>query len=285
MGVQTTARRVAVLGIGLVDPASAVLRADDLGVIRGDGVFETMHVREGKPWLIDEHLARMRRSATRMEIELPDAPTLGVLVEQALDGWPCAVEASVRLICTRGPDGGGPVTAFAIVAPVAAATITARATGITLATASLGYSAHVRERAPWLLGGAKTLSYAINMASQRWAASHGVDDTLWISSDGYVMEAPTSTVVWLSGGVLYSVPADETGILPGTTARHLIDHAGALGYTAAEQMTTVDALLHADGVWLTSSVRGIAEVRAIDGESLRPAADTARMRELLGFTA
>ncbi|HEY2790788.1 MAG TPA: aminotransferase IV, partial [Micromonosporaceae bacterium] len=56
-------RRVAVLGRGLVPTDTPILRADDLGALRGDGIFETIHVRDGRTWQFDEHMARMARSA------------------------------------------------------------------------------------------------------------------------------------------------------------------------------------------------------------------------------
>ena len=77
-------------------------------MLRGDGVFETMHVRAGQPWLLDEHLARMVRSAARLELDLPDRDALAGL---AADAWPGEVEAALRMVCTRGPEGGkGQVT-------------------------------------------------------------------------------------------------------------------------------------------------------------------------------
>ncbi|PWU61984.1 aminotransferase IV, partial [Micromonospora globispora] len=54
------ASRMAVFGRGVVPPEEPVLRGDDLGVLRGDGLFETMHLRGGRPWLLDAHLARLR---------------------------------------------------------------------------------------------------------------------------------------------------------------------------------------------------------------------------------
>lgn len=244
-----------------------VLTADDLGVLRGDGIFETMHVRAGQPWLRDEHLARMARSAARMALALPPQPELVDLSDQACAEWPRDVEGALRLVCTRGPEAGGPVTVFATVAPVSPASIRAR-DGIAVATASLGFAADARTGAPWLLGGVKSLSYAVNMASQRWATGHGVDDVLWVSADGYALEAPTSTLVWLTGTALCTVPAERTGILPGTTARWLLNHAGELGYTAEERMITPAELTTVDGAWLLSSVRGVAPIRTLDSAEL-----------------
>jgi 4-amino-4-deoxychorismate lyase len=153
-----------------------------------------------------------------------------------------------------------------------------------VATATLGFPAELRPGTPWLLGGAKTLSYAINMASLRWAQSVGADDVLWVSSDGYGLEAPTSTLLWLSGDTLCTVPAESTGILAGTTGRWLLDHVGALGWGTDERMITPAGLTAADGAWFTSSVRGIAGIHTLDGARVPYSPDlTAKIRTLLGY--
>jgi 4-amino-4-deoxychorismate lyase len=274
---------VAVLGRGLVDPETPLLRADDLGVLRGDGVFESLHVRQGKAWLVDEHLARMARSAARMDLALPEEGALRDLVYTACTAADPAIEYALRVVCTRGVDGADMVTCFATLSPVAPTSIEPRSTGIAVQTITLGFAAGGRTGNPWLLGGVKSLSYAVNMASQRWALAQGVDDVVWVSSDGYVLEAPTSTVVWQVGDRLYTVPAEQTGILPGTTARYLLDHAADLGFTAGEAMTTPAGLASAAGVWLLSSIRGIAELRSIDGVSRPASPETPRLRTFLGF--
>jgi 4-amino-4-deoxychorismate lyase len=277
------ARVLAVLGVGVVPIDTPLLRADDLGVLRGDGVFETVHVQRGRPFQLDPHLDRMARSAALLGIDLPAREALVELAGQALAGWPVDTEGALRLVCTRGPEDGGPVTAYATLSPVGESSIAARHHGIRVMTATLGVPADVRERSPWLLGGAKTLSYAVNMASQRWAAAQGVEDVLWVSVDGYALEAPTSTLVWLVDGVLCTVPADRTGILAGTTARYLLDHAAELGLRADERLIRPGELCAADGVWLASSVRGLAELRALDGVALDPSPETARLQKLLGY--
>jgi 4-amino-4-deoxychorismate lyase len=276
-------RVVALLGAGVVPADTPVLRADDLGVLRGDGVFETMHVRGGKPWLADRHLDRMARSASRLDLTLPSRAALAGLLDQACAAWNGEGEATVRLVCTRGPEGGGEPTVFATVSPVPATSVQARRTGIAVVTASLGFAVGSRTGAPWLLGGVKSVSYAVNMASQRWAVHSGADDVLWVSSDGYALEGPTSTLVWLDGDVLYTVPIEETGVLAGTTARWLLDRAGELGYRAAERLVRPAELRGVDGVWLASSGRGLVEIRSLDGLALRPSGETGRMQKLIGF--
>ena len=276
---------VALLGAGVVPADTPILRADDLGALRGDGIFETMHVRAGQAWLLDEHLARMERSAALMELPLPRRETVAELAHQALTAWPADQEGALRLVCTRGSEvAPGPATVFATINPVPPAARRARVEGVAVRTASLGVLADLRTSAPWLLGGAKTLSYAVNMASLRWAQSAGADDTLWLSSDGYALEAPTSTLVWLEGSILYSVPAEPTGILAGTTARWLLEHAGDLGLTAERRMVTPAELTRCDGVWFTSSVRGLVAIRRLDDATMPyDPTLTAKLQAYLGF--
>ncbi|HEU4423824.1 MAG TPA: aminotransferase class IV, partial [Pilimelia sp.] len=90
------------LGRGVVPADTPILRADDLGVLRGDGVFETVHVRDGWPWLLDEHLARMARSAARLDLALPPAVAVAGLAAEICAQWPAEQEGALRLVCTRG---------------------------------------------------------------------------------------------------------------------------------------------------------------------------------------
>ncbi|HEY7226266.1 MAG TPA: aminotransferase class IV [Micromonosporaceae bacterium] len=277
-------RVIALFGTGLVPPETPILRGDDLGVVRGDGIFETLHVRQGRAWLLEEHLARMARSAARMELTLPSVTELTELVATALRAWPAQAEGALRLVCTRGPESGSSVTLFATVFAVPVGNVLARRDGVRVVTATLGFPAQLRPATPWLLGGAKTLSYAVNMASLRWAKSVGADDVLWVSSDGYALEAPTATLVWLDGSTLRTVPAEATGVLAGTTAAHLLARAGELGLDAGEGLITPAGLAATAGAWLTSSVRGVAAIRTLDGATLPYDPElTERIRTLLGF--
>jgi 4-amino-4-deoxychorismate lyase len=259
-----------------------LLRGDDLGVLRGDGVFETVHVRAGAPFLLPEHLARMTRSAARLDLPLPPLARIEALAAALCDRWPAEAEGALRLICTRGPEDGGDPTLYGTLAGIRDVVRAQRRDGIRVATASLGVAADAREPAPWLLGGVKSLSYAANMAAQRWAGAQGLDDVLYTSAEGYVLEGPTSTVVWRTGDVLCTVP-DRTGILPGTTAAHLLSRAADLELTADLRMARPDDLMAADGVWFASSVRGIVPVTELDGKTLTVDPVSRRLRDLLGY--
>ncbi|TDB72449.1 aminotransferase class IV, partial [Micromonospora sp. KC723] len=276
------ASRIAVLGRGLVPTGEPVLRGDDLGALHGDGLFETMHLREGRPWLPAAHLARLRAGAAAVELPLPPEDALVGLLDTVAAGWPATVEGALRLICTRGPEGGGPPTVYATLAEVPAASRRARRDGVTAATLPLGVPATARPGLGWLPTGIKSTSYGVSGgAARRWAARHGVDDVLWVSTDGYALEGPSANLVWLAGDVLCTVPAAATGILPGTTSTWLLAHADTLGLAAEERMVTPAQLRAADGRWLTSSVRGLVEIRALDGVALPHSPLTAPLQALL----
>lgn len=275
--------RIVVLpGTGPLPAETPVLRADDPGAANGDGVFETLHVRAGRPWLLGEHLDRMARSAALLELALPPRRVLAELAADACAAGPGSGEAALRLVCTRGPQGAGAVV-YATLSPVPAGVVRERSDGVRVLTASLGVTATGRAGLPWLPSGAKSLSYATNLAARRWAVAHGADDLLWTSTDGYALEASTANLVWLTGGTLCTVPAAPTGILAGVTADHALARCAALGWDADRRMVTPAALATADAVWLTSSLRGPAPVRTLDGHPLPGTAHHDRLRDLLGY--
>jgi 4-amino-4-deoxychorismate lyase len=197
-----------------------------------------------------------------------------------LADWPVDEEGACRIYLTRGLAPGAPPTALALLAPVPAETVRQRTEGISVVSLGLGVPADFRAAAPWLLGGAKTLSYAVNMAALRHAHTLGADDVVFTSLEGRLLEAPTATVVWASGGTLHTPPL-ETGILAGTTMARLFDRATADGWPTSVTPGTVDDLHAADAVWLLSGVRGAATVHTLDGVRRGDAGLTSRVRTLL----
>jgi 4-amino-4-deoxychorismate lyase len=254
--------------------------AFDLGLGRGDGVFESVAVIDrGTPYLRD-HLARLTRSAALLELAPPGDQVWQALVDAVLDAWPADKAGVCRLFLTRGLGEGQPPTALALLSPVPAEVLRQRAQGLSVVTLSLGVPADFRAGAPWLLGGAKTLSYAVNMAAQRHAHRLGADDVVFTSLEGQLLEGPTSTVVWSAGGTLHTPPL-ETGILAGTTSARLFAHAAEAGRPTSFTAGTVADLHAADGVWLLSGVRGAATVHTIDGVARGDAGLSEGVRALL----
>ncbi|MGY1843463.1 aminotransferase class IV [Modestobacter sp. SYSU DS0875] len=278
-----TSTRVAVWqdgGARVVDPTQPVVSALDLGLGRGDGCFESVLVTGGATPQLAGHLSRLRRSAALMELSHPGDDAVRAVVGALVPGWPAEVDGACRVFLTRGLGDGTPPTLLALLAPVPAETLRQREQGVAVVTLTLGLSADVRAASPWLLGGAKTLSYAVNMAALREAHRRGADDVVFTALDGQLLEGPTSTVVWAAGGRLHTPPA-ETGILAGTTQARLFAAAEADGWPTAVTPGTVADLHTAEAVWLLSGIRGATAVVRVDGVARGDGGLTTRVRELL----
>jgi 4-amino-4-deoxychorismate lyase len=263
-----------------VGPDDAVVTAFDQGLGRGDGVFESVLVVGGGTPHLDAHLARLHRSAQIVQLTDPGDDAVRALVAAAVADWPADLEGACRVFLTRGLGEGAPPTLLALVAAVPAETLRQRDEGVTVVSLCLGVPADFRASAPWLLGGAKTLSYAVNMAAQRHAHTVGADDAVFTSLEGRLLEGPTSTVVWAAGGRLHTPPV-ETGILAGTTQARLFARAEHDGWPTSVTPGALEDLHAADAVWLLSGIRGAAAVTRLDGVERGDAGLTHRVRELL----
>ncbi|HEX2902035.1 MAG TPA: aminodeoxychorismate lyase [Jatrophihabitans sp.] len=281
---------VAVLGLGPVPPGTPVLAADDLGLTRGDGCFEATRVvtdDRGRHRIdhLDAHLDRFDHSCAGLDLPPIDRSAWQQLIADALAQWRLPGEAMLRLMLTRGRESSpaGPVTGVLTLLPLAAETRRQR-DGIDLVTLDRGLPSSGYQQARWLLGGVKTLSYAVNVAALREARRRGAQDVLFVSSDGFVLEAPTSTAVWLSGGSLHTPPVDGAGVLASITQQALFQAASRAGWATSYSRATVPELHAADGLWLVSSGRGVAPVRTLDGTAVEGKPDvTEQLRELAGF--
>lgn len=278
------------LGKGIVDPSTPVVCADDLGVTRGDGCFEGLRVcRSGaRPTAAEDdrpvevqalgaHLRRMARSAAglgiRFDGEAWEALSLDVAAAWATE-FPDMEEATIKLVLTRGRLGADEPTGFATVSAQPGDTDARRRDGIDVVTLVKGTTEASYAGAPWLLAGVKTLSYALNMAAQREAAARGAHEALWVTTDGHLLEAPTSSVVWASGRTLATV-VDNTvgdgvgnGILHSITVETLFMEAAVEGWQTVRGEGTPADLREADVAMLVSSGLGPLRIRSLDGEPL-----------------
>lgn len=268
-----------------VDPRAPIVRATDLGVNRGDGVFETAVVRRGRPQALEAHLTRFERSAALMELPAPrrDLWRAAVLQAATAVSTPGVLEegeiASIKFVMTRGDeyDPAGPtgwVLGFAGGDPSAV-----RTSGIRVVVLDRGYRHDVMQTSPWLLQGAKSLAYAVNQAALREAVRRGADDVVFVSADGFVLEGPRSTLIARIDGELVTPPA-EIGVLPGTTQADAF--AGIADIPTRIGVLMRDDLERADALWLCSSTRGAVPVRQLDDAVRRIDHDlTARLNALL----
>jgi 4-amino-4-deoxychorismate lyase len=189
-----------------------------------------------------------------------------------LDAWQGSAEMALKLVYTRGPEfGDGTPTGFAVGMPIGEKVLRNRESGVRALTLDRGFDPEIVDRAPWLLLGAKTLSYAVNMAAGRWAEAHDADEVIFMAADGSVLEGPTSNVVIAEGRTLRTTPP-SSGILRGTTQGALFRAAEQAGWVTKVEPLTLPELRAADGLFLASSVRKITRVRTLDGQPMPDAA-------------
>ena len=249
-----------------VDPDSHHVNALDLGVSRGDGIFETLSVGSGHAQAIDHHLRRFARSAELLDLPAPDLDLWRQAILAAIAELAPGEEASAKIVMTRGVEGDGRPTGWVYAARGADYTF-ARTNGIRVVTLDRGLRHDVEQTSPWLLAGAKTLSYAINRSVLREAARRGADDVIFVSSDGFVLEGPTSSVVYRRGD-RFLTPGTGLGILDGTTQANAFRFAESRGLTTGFEMLSPAQLHEADAAWLVSSLRLAVPIRELDGAPL-----------------
>ena len=248
-----------------IDPAAPALSVGELSTQRGDGIFESIGVVDGHAQETGPHLERLAHSAKLCDLPAPNIEQWRQAV--AVAAAECGPgEWVIKLILSRGIEHGPAPTAWVTATPAADFT-RARTEGVRVVTLDRGLDSGAPERAPWLLLGAKTLSYAVNMAAIREAHARGADDAVFVTSDGILLEAPTASLV-LRIGDRFVTPAPGAGILHGTTQISLFAHLQALGYETAYETLPASALPRADAAWLVSSVRLAAPVVSVDGGPL-----------------
>jgi 4-amino-4-deoxychorismate lyase len=247
---------VAVGGRGLVDPAEPVFGAGDEALLRGRAAFETARVYGGRPFRLEQHLARLGASSARLGVPPPDAGECARLAATVI-GAAGETELGLRLYWTGS-------TLVATAASVPPDLEEVRGRGIRLVSLDLGVEA---TRPDWLVGGVKSTSYAVNMAAEAEARRRGGDDAVLLAAGGIVLEAPISNVWWRVGDTLRT-PALELGVLAGVTRAVVLELASARGYAVSEGAFPLADLRAADEAFTSSSIRELLPIVAVDGDPI-----------------
>jgi 4-amino-4-deoxychorismate lyase len=254
-------------------PGTPLLFADDLAAVHGDGVFEALLVRAGGACLVEAHLGRLSHSAKLLDLPEPDLAGWRHAIDLAARRWAAGAddEGAMRLVYSRGRERGSAPTAYVTVNPIADRITAARRDGVAAVTLPRELPATGVEAMPWLLAGAKTLSYAINMAALRHAARQGARSTVVIAVGG----------AGASGDVCLLTPPPWYPILRGTTQQALFGVARAKGYDCDYRALRVADLFAAQGIWLVSSMTVAARVHTLDGQALPRAPLATEFAELV----
>jgi branched-chain amino acid aminotransferase len=238
---------------GSISPtAEATIPVADDGLLRGDGVFEMVRLYAGRPFTLADHLDRLERSASAIELPV-DRPAIEREIDALLaefgDG-----DAALRIVLTRGG------RRLLLTEPLPEHPVTIRVATVTYAPSVI-------------LTGVKSISYAANMEATRIAQARGADEAILVQPDGIVLEAPTSTIFWTSPEGGLRTPALDTGILESITRAQIVRE-----LHVEEGAFQVDDLRAATEAFLASTTREVQPISAIDGRELpgAPAPQAAR---------
>lgn len=247
------------------DLGTPLLAADDLSAIRGDGIFEAALLRDGEIHALDLHLRRFANSARLMDLKGASTevwePALREAATAAADP---GGDRIIRWFLSRGREGEDIPRGWIIVGPVPQSTLDERENGLSTVTLTHGTPAGISNEAPWLLIGAKSLSYAVALAATRFAQARGAGDAIYLTTDGFILEAPRANVIIARGRTLLT-PDPDLGLLHGTTQQFLFERATAAGWDCRYARLRWEDLFENDGVWLVSSTRMAVRVHTING--------------------
>ena len=251
------------------------LSAFDRGFQLGDGVFETLRARDGRPTELVEHVARLQRSAAGLAIHLPDdiesrltAAVAELLAVEGMAGP--GGDASIRITVSRGPifargllpHGEQPAPTLVVQAwPVTAPPPDHLERGLHLVASA------VRRDPENPLAALKTISRADFVYARVEAREAGADDAIFLTIDGFLSEATSANLFLVRRGEL-ATPALACAILPGTTRDWLLAWATRVGLTPHEGWLTTRDLVEADEAFISSSVAGILPVTRFAGEPI-----------------
>ena len=263
------------------DEADARVSVFDRGFLYGDSVFEVMRTYGGVPFAETAHLARLRRSAARLLIEVPvDDPTLRRDIRDTLEAADND-ESYVRVVITRGrgPLNYDPTTArdplrVVIVTPLPTQPAALYEEGVAVVCLRASRATEDPRAA-----GVKASNYLSNLLAVHEARQRGGYEAILLGSQGLVLEGASSNVFVVKHGEV-STPRLESGILAGITRAAVLKAAAEAGIRVIETALFPRDLYDAEEVFITSSLREVVPVVTVDGQQVgdgRPGPLTRRL--------
>jgi branched-chain amino acid aminotransferase len=229
----------------------------------GSGVFTTIRIVDGQPWLWHKHWHRLIQHAGKLGLDLSNINK--ELVRKELD-------RSLEIDKLR--DGRARITLHDARVPAIWADNDAPddSTTLNIVTGEMrvvvrpfrtAVSSHaINSTSP--ISGLKTCNYLEQMMSLDQARSKGLNEALRLNEHGHVASACMANVFWVRNERSFT-PSLSTGCLPGTTREFLMEK---LDVTEVE--AEIDEIKSADAIFLTSAGLGIVQVDEFDGREMGP---------------
>jgi branched-chain amino acid aminotransferase len=241
----------------------ALLRADNRGFRYGDGLFETMLVRQGRVRLGGYHFERLVAGMRLLHLEFPRPFSLEMLEGQI--GELCARNghgglARARLTVFRGSSGlyNEPDRQADYIIHTSEVVGLGWGEGLVLDVFPDG------RKACDVYSGIKSNNYLLSTQAGLFARERGLDDCVVLNSYGRVAETTIANIWWIREGRLFTPPLSE-GCVAGVMRRRLLEALPASGYSLGEEPIGPDGLEKAEEIFITNAIRGIQWVRDFRG--------------------
>jgi branched-chain amino acid aminotransferase len=255
---------------GIVTPAAeAKVSVLDNGFTFGDSVYETLRTYRGRPFHLERHLTRLRASASRLGIAIPQgdevfAQRLDEILARAHND-----ESYIRMIVSRGEGDvsyrfdrvQGP-TVILLVKPYEPFPTSHYAQGVPVILSS------VRRNHPSALDPAiKTCNLLNNILAMQEAQAKGALEPILLNAAGELAEGAGSNFFVVRGGHALTPPLGA-GILAGVTRAALLEIGPSIGVPTREQALLPGDLFAADEAFLTSTLKEVMPICSVDGRSI-----------------
>ncbi len=265
-------------------PQEAAVSPLDRGFLYGDSVYETIRTYGGRPFLLREHLDRLRRSAERLDIPHDAAP---VDIEPEIERTLAEAgneESAIRVVLSRGkgPIGYdaaplGPPTVVVYVRPCPPIPVSFLREGVDVAIVPV-----IRNPVSALDPAIKSSNLLNNLLAFQEARRLGAYEPILLNVEGRLAEGATSNIFLAREGRLRTPPL-EAGILQGITRGFVLALARGAGLPAVEEPLGPEEMKGAEEAFITSTLKGILPVRRCDGWPIgvgRPGPLTLRLLDL-----
>lgn len=267
----------------LLRQSQAKISVLDLGLIFGDGVFDTMVTANGYVFKLDQHVDRFFASAraVRIDVKKSKEEIKKLIMETVRRNG--LRDAYVKIILTRGvaaaplmgkADTAGPTLIIFAVPPAPVVAEERIRSGAKLLSTTIR-RAHPDSLDPRI----KSLNYQPNMLMRREALEGGADEAVCYGFDGYVAEGGGDNI-WMVRDKVLLTPTH--GVLEGITRETVFEIAAELGYKALTANISRYDLYQADEVFLCSTAGGIIPVTEVDHRAVgngKPGSITQKVRE------
>ena len=269
-------------GVWYDDAARASVSVLDHGLLYGDGVFEGIRFYAATPFLLAEHLRRLRASARCLDLDVPrDDDELAALCLEGIERFG-ERDGYLRLIVTRGRGMLGVSahtcehpTVILIVATLALYPAELYEHGVDVITSSMRRA--TPDSVPPQI---KSLNYLTSVLAAAEARARGAHEALLLNHAGEIAECTADNVFLVSGGRVLT-PAVAHGGLEGITRNHVISLLRDDGAVVEERALVIADAWTADEAFLTGTGAEIVPIARIDGRRLTaPGPVTRRVQRL-----